>query len=106
MDNPCVLLDGLVEGRSGLRHYFSDPELHAALVAGMSQLLVGEVVCAWPDGTLRKVIATSITNGIASILWNERHPMIEGQGCVVGMQDAVPVEWLYIPVISKSTSHQ
>lgn len=56
-----------------------------------------EHVCEWPDGSLRKVMVTAVHDGKANILWNERHGGIPGQGCVVGLDDVVPVEWLYIP---------
>lgn len=50
--------------------------------------------CHWPDGTTREVTVMEKTGDTARIIWNERHAPIEGQGCVVGMEDTVPVEWL------------
>lgn len=55
-----------------------------------------ECLCEWPDKTLRKVMVTSVDRGMAHIIWNERHEPIDGQGCVVGMEDTVPVAWLHI----------
>ncbi len=60
-------------------------------------ILNKECVCEWPDKTLKKVMVVSVTEGKANILWNEKHAPIEGQGCIVGMQDTVSVECLYIP---------
>lgn len=56
-----------------------------------------ECICEWPDKTLRKVMVTSVDHGTAHVIWNELHDPIDGQGCVVGMEDTVPVAWLYIP---------
>lgn len=56
--------------------------------------LNGEYLCTWQDGTQREVVVTEIEDGKASIIWNEQHAEIPGQGCVVGLDDVVPVEWL------------
>ena len=55
-----------------------------------------ECVCEWPNGDLRKVMVTHIQNGNAHIIWNERHQKIPGRcGCVIGMEDTIPIEYLY-----------
>ena len=56
-----------------------------------------EHICEWPDGSLRKVVVTSVTEGKAKIIWNEKHEPIPGRcGRVIGMDAEVPVEWLYL----------
>lgn len=56
-----------------------------------------EVICEWPNKTLKKVMVTSIDqqNNTAFIIWNEKHSPIGEQGCVVGLEDTVPLNWLY-----------
>ena len=56
-----------------------------------------ECLCEWPDGTIRKVMVLSVDDGKAKVIWNERHAFIEGNGCMVGLDDNVPLAWLYIP---------
>lgn len=56
-----------------------------------------EVICEWPNKTLKKVMLVSINqeNNTANILWNEKHSPIGELGCVVGLEDTVPLNWLY-----------
>lgn len=56
-----------------------------------------ECLCEWPDGTIRKVMVISVDDGKAKVIWNERDAFIEGNGCMVGLDDNVPLAWLYIP---------
>lgn len=58
---------------------------------------IEDCICRWPDKTLREVTVMKINDNMAHIIWNERHAPIDGQGCVVGMEDTVPVAWLFIP---------
>lgn len=96
LDNPCVMIE-----REPLRlHYFSDDALKNALMAGIAAL-AENCICRWPDKTLREVTVMEMKGDTARIIWNERHNPIEGQGCVVGMEDTVPVAWLYIPANEK-----
>lgn len=53
-----------------------------------------EYLCEWPNKDTRKVMVTSLKDDSAFILWNERHSPIKGQGCVVGLDDTVPITWL------------
>ena len=56
---------------------------------------LGEKCCRWPDGSERIVQLTSILpNGKGLIIWNETHAPIGDLGCVVGLDDKVPLDWL------------
>ena len=52
------------------------------------------MMCKWPNGDVRKVMVVAVTEDMAKIIWNERHSPILGQGCVVGLDDEVPMGWL------------
>jgi hypothetical protein len=58
---------------------------------------LGTKLCTWPEGSQRIVELTSIHNGKGYILWNERHAPIGDLGCVVGLDDEVPLLWLSEP---------
>lgn len=53
-----------------------------------------EYICEWPNKDTRKVMVASLKDDSAFILWNESHSPIKGQGCVVGLDDIVPISWL------------
>jgi hypothetical protein len=60
---------------------------------------LGSKLCTWPEGSQRIVQLTSILpNGKGYIIWNETHaPIREDLGCVVGLDDEVPLLWLSEP---------
>lgn len=56
---------------------------------------LGRKLCTWPEGSQRIVQLVSILpNGKGLILWNETHAPIGDLGCVVGLDDEVPLLWL------------
>jgi hypothetical protein len=46
-----------------------------------------------------------VDDGKTKVIWNERHAFIEGNGCMVGLDDNVPLAWLYIPANGKDDPH-
>lgn len=62
----------------------------------MNSLVGMDVFCCWPNGEAKIVRVTSIGETGASVIWNESHAQVDGQGTVCGCDDIVPVEWLYI----------
>ncbi len=46
-------------------------------------------ICRWPDGTEKRVVVASV-----HVIWNEQHAEMGDQGCVVGLEDDVPLAWL------------
>lgn len=56
-----------------------------------------KLICTWPDGTKREVIRGQDTEqGLARIGWNESHAPLGELGCVCGLEDEVPKEWISI----------
>jgi len=55
-----------------------------------------EYKCIWPNGETKKVMVTNIVGDKAFVIWNEEHDPIKGCGCVIGLDDMVPIEWLKV----------
>lgn len=54
-----------------------------------------KLICTWPDGSKREVIQGQDTkSGLARVAWNESHAPMGQLGCVCGIEDEVPKEWL------------
>lgn len=53
-------------------------------------------ICRFGDGSLREVAVISTTEKDAKIIWNESHD----HGGVKGMEEIVPLSWLYVPMVS------
>ena len=58
-----------------------------------------EYFVRWPNGETKKVmvVGVDLVECKAQILWNEEHAPISGCGCVVGLEDKVPLEWVVGP---------